>query len=175
MQAIILKKIPIKEYDELIVCYTKDFGKMTYIAKSIMRSTSKQASHLDVLNLVDFSLVSKNPSTMPIITSSYSLNNFGYLKNSLEALAISNYILEIFDKFVFKEDPDPVLWDFLNNKLRSLNILANNESGAEWNTVLVSTQSEISTVLGYDETVDLEDIIQSRLYSLQFVRMVINR
>ena len=33
-QAIILKKIPVREYDELVVCYTKDSGKQVYQAKS---------------------------------------------------------------------------------------------------------------------------------------------
>lgn len=176
MKAIILKKIPVKEYDELVVCYTPDFGKATYVAKSVMRSTSKQASHLDILTLVDFEPVQKNGSVRatPIITKAYSLNNFGNLKNSLTAISVANYILEVFDKFVFENDPDLKLWQFLNDKLIYCDTLAKSSELVDWQDVLSNTQGELSRVLGYDETINLEDIIQSRFNSLTFAREILN-
>ncbi len=169
MQAIILKKIPIKEYDELVICYTPDFGKATYVAKSVLRPTSKQASHLDILTLVDFELVQKNH--LPIITNAYSLNNFGYLKSSLPAVAVANYVLEVFNKFVFENDPDLKLWQFLNNRLTGLDELAT-KSMIDWKTELADTQKEIMEVLGYNETINMEDIVQSHLSSLDFAREI---
>ena len=55
--AIIIKKQNTNEYDQLISCYTKELGKITAIAKSILKHSSVQAMHLDVLNLVEFDLV----------------------------------------------------------------------------------------------------------------------
>src|SRR3990167_10175727 len=116
-QAIILKKIPIREYDELIICYTQNTGKQVYQAKSILRPTSKQAGHLDILNLVDFSLVHKN--SHPIITSAYCLEAFPRLKSSLPAMVAAFFLLECFDKLIFEGEPDLKLWDFLLSKLNS--------------------------------------------------------
>ncbi len=170
MQAVILKKIPVKEYDELIVCYTPDLGKITCVAKSVQRPTSKQAGHLDILNLVDFEPIQKNQ--LPIITNAYSLNNYGNIKNSLPALAIGNYLLEIFDKFVFESDPDVKLWNFLGNTLERLDSLAGTV-GVNWKTEFAGTQNSLLEVLGYNHTTNLEDIIQSRLNSLIFSREVL--
>lgn len=171
VEAIILKKIPTKEYDELVSCYTQDFGKATYAAKSVLRPTSKQASHLDILTLVDFELVQKNH--LPIITNAYSLNNFGNLKSSLPAVAIANYVLEVFDKFVFENDPDLKLWELLNARLVHLNDLAQ-QPVANWKGELAGTQKAVMEVLGYNETINLEDIIQARMSSLAFAREILN-
>ena len=49
-----VKKINVGEYDQLVILYTKEFGKITAIAKSVVKPESKQTSHLDILNLIDF-------------------------------------------------------------------------------------------------------------------------
>ena len=116
-QAVILKKMPMREYDELVICYTKDAGKQTYQEKSILRPSSKQAGHLDILNLVDFSLVHKN--SHPIITSAYCLEPFSRLKSSLPAMATAFFLLECFDKLVFEGEADMRLWEFFLSQLKT--------------------------------------------------------
>src|SRR3989344_9022419 len=110
MKAVIIKKIPIREYNELIVCYTQEEGKQAYQAKSILRPNSKQAGHLDVLNLVDFNLVLGNGH--PIITSAYCLDAFSSLKTSLGAMSVAFFILELFDRAVMEGQTDDKLWNF---------------------------------------------------------------
>lgn len=181
VEAIILKKMATREWDQLVVCYTQDFGKQTYIAKSLSRPTSKQASHLDVLNLVDFELVQKNAVSarslgggggMPIITSAYSLENFARLKQSLPALAVASYILEVFDKFVFDNDPDEKLWEFLNSKLAFFNEQAI-RGDYDWRKTLNDTQNETLVVLGFDHNIDLESITGHRFDSLVFANKIL--
>ncbi len=169
-QAIILKKIPVREYDELVVCYTKDSGKQVYQAKSILRSSSKQAGHLDILNLVDFSLVQKN--SHPIITSSYCLDTFRDLKSSLPALAAAYFLLECFDKLVFEGESDPKLWDFLYSHLREYDRLAR-KGGADWPIVIKSTREDLLKVMGYDSTLPIEQLANAHFKSLQFARSVV--
>ncbi len=169
-QAIILKKIPIREYDELVVCYTKDSGKQTYQAKSVLRPTSKQASHLDVLNLVDFSLIHKN--SHPIIASAYCLEAFRNLKSSLPAMAAAHFLLECFDKLVFDGESDPKLWDFLHSRLSEYDKLAG-KRGVDWSSVIGSSREGLLDVLGYDRESSLENLANARFKSLQFVRKMV--
>lgn len=169
-QAIILKKIPIREYDELVVCYTKDSGKQVYQAKSILRPSSKQAGHLDVLNLVDFSLVKKNNS--PIITSAYCLEAFRNLKSSLPALAAAYFLLECFDKLVFEGESDPKLWDFLHSHLCEYNRLAQ-RGRVSWPIVIKLTREDLLKVMGYNSTLPIEQLADTHFRSLQFARKVI--
>jgi DNA repair protein RecO len=169
-QAIILKKIPIREYDELVVCYTKDSGKQTFQAKSVLRPSSKQAGHLDVLNLVDFSLVHKN--SHPIITSANSLETFRNLKSSLSALAAAYFLLECFDKLVFEGEADPKLWDFLYSHLHEYNQLAE-KRGANWPLLIGASREKLSSVLGYGNDLQLEELANARFKSLQFAQRVV--
>lgn len=171
MQAIILKKIPIREYDELVICYTKDTGKQVYRAKSVLLPTSKQAGHLDILNLVDFSLVHKN--SHPIITSAYCLDAFPRLKSSLPAMAAAFFLLECFDKLIFENEPDPKLWDFLLMKLQNYNELAKADlpMAAPGNENLITyTRQELMQILGYDSSMPIEHLANSQFKSLQFAK-----
>ncbi len=169
-RAIILKKIAIKEYDELIACYTKDEGKQVYRVKSILRPTSKQASHLNVFNFSEFSLVEGNGPS--IIVSAVCLNPFVRLRDSLPALGIGYFLLECFDKMVFENESDPALWDFLYAKLTYLDQLA--EQGTHnWRVVLGSIRKELLEIMGYPEQVTIEELVNAQLQSLQFLEKVL--
>src|SRR3989338_9978242 len=100
-QAIILKKVPLKEDDELIMCYTRDFGKQRYRAKSSTLAHSKQGTHLDVLNHIEFSLVEGKHS--PIIASAASIATFPRIKSSLPGLSAAYVLLECFEKLVYED------------------------------------------------------------------------
>ena len=170
VQAIILKKIPIREYDELVVCYTKDSGKQVYQAKSIRRPTSKQAGHLNVLNLTDFSLVHKN--SHPIITSAYCMESFHAVKSSLPAMTAAFFLLECFDKLIFEGEADPKLWDFLLGKLRDFNSESLNDD-KNWTYTIASARQELLKILGYDPDYPIEQLANSQFKSLQFARKVL--
>lgn len=184
-QAVILKKIPIREYDELVICYTKDAGKQVYQAKSVLLPTSKQAGHLDILNLVDFSLVHKN--SHPIITSAYCLDSFRHLKESLSAMAVAYFLLECFDKLIFENEPDAKLWGFLIGQLDSYNqgpIYRHRKSigksvddrlamSSNLGEVIGQARRQLLQILGYDPNFPIEQLANSELKSLQFAREVL--
>lgn len=169
-QAIIIKKIAIREYDELIICYTKNFGKQTYQAKSVLRPTSKQAAHLDTFNLADFSLVTGNGS--PIITSAESLKTFPGLKANLSALTAGYFLLECFDKLIFENEPDQKLWDFLIAELEKYDQLGT-ESDIDWSQIIAISRKKLLRILGYDPETEIESLTSQRFKSLQLVRKVI--
>ncbi len=166
----ILKKIPVKEYDEILICYTEESGKQLYQAKSILRPTSKQASHLNILSLVDFSLVHKNSN--PIITSAYCLESFYNMKSSLKAMSAAFFLLECFDKLVFEGEADLKLWNFLTDRLYLYNKLAEDRN-TDWAEVIGATRRGILQILGYDLSQSLEQLANSRFNSLQFAHKVL--
>ena len=163
MKAVIIKKIPIREYNELIVCYTQEEGKQAYQAKSILRPNSKQAGHLDVLNLVDFNLVLGNGH--PIITSAYCLDAFSSLKTSLGAMSVAFFILELFDRAVMEGQTDDKLWNFINSRLNYLNGLAFSNN-TNWLNELVQTRKLAMDTLGYGVNADPEFVFSRRFMSL---------
>ncbi|OGM96275.1 MAG: DNA repair protein RecO [Candidatus Yanofskybacteria bacterium RIFCSPHIGHO2_02_FULL_38_22b] len=117
-KAIIIKKQNTNEYDQLVTCYTEEFGKVTAIAKSVLKPSSIQAMHLDLFNLVEFELVSGRG--MPIITGAQVEQTQTNLKTNLPNLAIAYFFVETIDKLAFEYQKDEELWEFLLTTLEEL-------------------------------------------------------
>src|SRR3989344_405200 len=118
IRAIILKKQNTNEYDQLLTCYSEEFGKFVAIAKSILKSGSIQAMHLDSFNLVDFELI--NGKAMPIIAGAQAENCYSWLKESVPSMAIAGFFGEVFDKMVPEMEKDERLWNFLTDVIYKL-------------------------------------------------------
>ncbi len=117
--ALIIKKQHTNEYDQLVTCFTKEFGKLTAIAKSALKMSSTQAMQLDTFNLVDFELV--NGRGMPIIAAAQSINAHRNIKCSLPLLAAASFFLEVVDQIAFDEQRDDGLWELLAGALAAFN------------------------------------------------------
>ncbi|MFH1792345.1 MAG: DNA repair protein RecO, partial [Patescibacteria group bacterium] len=53
-EAIILATKDYSEADRILVVYTKDFGKLSLIAKGVRKTTSKKRGHLEIFNYLKF-------------------------------------------------------------------------------------------------------------------------
>lgn len=118
-KAIIIKKQNTNEYDQFVTCYTQEFGKLTAIAKSVLKSNSIQAMHLDVLNLVDFEVIQGR--SLPIIAGAQSENSYRELKNSIPSLAVAHFFFEVVDKMIPEMEKDEQVWNFMIDLLDKLN------------------------------------------------------
>ena len=173
--ALVLKKTPIREYDELITCYTELFGKRVFQAKSILRPTSKQAPHVGVFNLLDCSTVSSSNGGWPIMTSAMALQTYPSLKSNLAALASGYFFLEVIDMAIFENQPDLDLWKFILSELGRLEKLAtkNASENVNWLANLRGRQSELAALLGYSSPTQLEEIVGSPFRSLHLLNKVL--
>ncbi len=141
-RAIILKKQNTNEYDQLVGCYTQELGKMTALAKSILKKNSIQAMHLDLFNLVEFELV--NGNSFPIITGAQVENTHLKLKSSIKNISAAFTIGDYIDKVVFDYLRDDELWEFLINVLKKLDS-DDNDIGK----TLKDNQEKLLKILGY--------------------------
>lgn len=154
-KAIIIKKQNTNEYDQFVTCYTQEFGKLTAIAKSVLKPTSIQAMHLDILNLVEFELV--EGKAMSIITGAQAEKSYQDLKSSISCLAVANFFEETIDKMVPEFEKEPRLWDFMLDLLDKLNQF---EVGL---TFFRQKQFYLLNILGYSpETINLASAIIGR-------------
>ncbi len=142
-KAIIIKKTPANEFDQLISMYSEDFGTLRAIARGIYRPTSIQSMHLETLNLVEFELV--NGRALPIIASAQMIDQFPGIKSSLRKLAAVQFFTEVVDKISFENEKDPKLWEFLKKILADINSSADNQLVAKFRAY----QTRFLDVLGY--------------------------
>lgn len=135
----------------MIMCYTREQGKQRYIAKSSRLARSKQGSHLDVMNYIEFGLVPGRH--FDIIASAQAVDTFPLLKASLTSLANAFFLFECFDKLVFDGQRDDALWEFLLQALR---------------TGVVDRPAFMAT-LGYHHSTPLADLNPAYFTSLRFL------
>jgi DNA repair protein RecO len=141
-RAIILKKQNTNEYDQLVTCYTEEFGKVVGIAKSILKPSSIQSMHLDIFNLVEFEFV--NGLAMPIITGAQAEETYTNLKNDLPSLAVAYFFTETIDRLAFDYQKDEGLWSFLVSLVADLN-----RGESDTKEFLKTKQIELLDILGY--------------------------
>lgn len=176
-KAIIIKKQNTNEYDQLVTCYTREFGKLTAIAKSVLKPSSIQAMHLDILNLVDFELVEGR--SMPIITGAHSENNYRGIKNSVPLTAGAYFFAEVLDKMVPDSEKDENLWNFTVEVLEKLDRTVKPENLLIF---LKQKQFYLLKLLGWADgninVADMDNIFEAtaekRFKSLDFLYQVIN-
>ena len=142
-KAIILRKQPSREYDQLVTCYSQELGKFTAVAKSSLKMGSIQGRHLDTLNLVDFDLI--NGRATSIIAGAHCERSFRTIKTSLPHLAAASFFLEVVNRIAYDHQADEKLWAFLINTLNDLEQLSEHELLS----LFRQKQRDFLIVLGY--------------------------
>jgi DNA repair protein RecO len=172
IRAIVLKSIPVREYDRLVICYTAEAGKHAYQARGSARHSSIQARHLEPFNLVDFSVVEAR--RQPIIVGAASVRSYSHLKRSLPALAAGFFVLECFDKLVFDGQVDSDLWHYLTNTLESFDADSHNPA-TDWHARVGDAYRGLLAVMGYHGDSSMVELGHANFNSLRFFNEVARR
>ncbi|MCL2149943.1 MAG: DNA repair protein RecO [Dehalococcoidia bacterium] len=116
--AVIIKKTRLGEADVIFTLYTPHLGKIQGIAKSVRKTASRLAGHLELLTYSQVTLArGKNLDT---IIGSQTINSFLPLKSNLELISCGLYLLELINQFTPDETSDPGLFDLVLTSLEHL-------------------------------------------------------
>ena len=118
VEGIILKQTPYKESDVILHVYTKDYGKLSFIAKGVRKLTSKNARAVSPMMVSEFTVSLKKGLSTLIKASPVSY--LRHIKESIESEIVGNYILEYFYRYVEENEPDEMIYEQL---IKSLNAL----------------------------------------------------
>jgi DNA repair protein RecO (recombination protein O) len=118
-EGIVLKKREYKDSDKFVTIFTKDYGKISIVARGIRKITSRRAGSLDTLNKVKISFTQnskdyKNLSEIEVIDSHINI------KNSSLKQGNAFYYIELIDKSLEEDDKNTQLYKLL---VRSLKLL----------------------------------------------------
>jgi len=124
-EAIIIKKTKLGEADSILTLYTPHRGKIQGFARSLRRSKSKMAGHLELLT---HSLVSlARGRNLDTITGSQTINSFLPLKNDLELISYGLYATELVEQFTAEHIENYPLFQLLLEVLHCLCLGGDNE------------------------------------------------
>jgi DNA repair protein RecO (recombination protein O) len=116
--AVIIKKTRLGEADVIFTMYTPHMGKIQGIAKSVRKTASRMAGHLELLTFSQVTFArGKNIDT---VIGSQTINSFLPLKSDLELISCGLYLLELITQFTPDETSDPGLFDLLISSLERL-------------------------------------------------------
>lgn len=150
---IILNKRDVGETDRIYTIYTLEGGKVRSLAKGVRKAQAKLAASLENITLADITII--RARGLGKITGSIVENNFSALKGDYKALLEIFATLNIFDKLVDFENPDPEVFQLLKEYLETVNFCVENQF-AEKNVLLrMGFLTKLLDVLGYTLRVDV--------------------
>ncbi len=116
--AIVIKKTKLGEADTILTLYTPDFGKIQGFARSLRKTKSKLAGHLELLT---HSLVSlARGRNLDTITGSQTIDSFLPLKSNFLLTSYALYATELVNQFTAEHIENYPLFQLLLETLKKL-------------------------------------------------------
>ncbi len=130
-KGIVINKADRGEADQLFSVYTKSFGRVEILGKSIRKISSKLRPGIDIFYFVEIEFI--QGKGYKILTDATPINKFKNLRKSLKRLLIAHRIAEVSDKLIKGEEKDHKIWDLIlevfekldeeSSKLKDLDLL----------------------------------------------------
>ena len=117
-EAIIIKKTKLREADVIFTLYTPHLGKIQAFAKSVRKTRSKMAGHLELLTHSQVSLA--RGRNLDTITGSQTINSFLPLKSDLWLTSCGLYVIELVNQFTADDIENLSLFRLLEATLEQL-------------------------------------------------------
>lgn len=117
-QGIVLKKTNRGEADQLLTIYTKDFGKIEILARAVRKITSKLRAGAEIFYLSEIEFI--QGKAHKTLTDAILIEKFKNLRSDLKKLSIAYKIAETADNLIKEPEPDPRIWQLLNEVFQKL-------------------------------------------------------
>jgi len=129
--AIVLRRIPYGETDNILTLYAVEQGRMSVIAKGARRSNSKLRGASEILTCSRMN-VATGKSSLFILTQAEVRHSYSKLRSDLFRLTHAQYLAEIVEKSASENDPHPEVFSLLRVALLLLERIADPEMASRW-------------------------------------------
>jgi len=116
--AIILNRSAYRESDSLVTVYTRNFGKLTLVARGTKKIQSKLAGHLEPISLADILIIKGRG--FDYVGSALMTNAYLALKDNLNKIYYAGRTVNWFSRLVKDGEPDERLFLLLSRWLEVL-------------------------------------------------------
>ena len=104
----ILKSTDYKESDAILHLYTKEYGRISLLAKGIKKIKSKNASACQTLTLSEFTFIPRKG--LSTLIKAVPVTYFRHIKENIELEIYASYFSEFIYNFTEENDPDEYLY-----------------------------------------------------------------
>jgi DNA repair protein RecO (recombination protein O) len=162
---IILARRNFGEADRILVVYSKNFGRLSLMAKGVRRPKSRKRGHIEVFSLVNFQGVSGKG--MDLMTEAELVDDFGDVRKTLNKISLAYYFAEVIGRITHEGEPNIELYNLIVEYLNKL------KKTKKLKGLRMSFIKDLLTLMGYwpvgremaDPDRELEEIIERQVYS----------
>ncbi|OGU14594.1 MAG: DNA repair protein RecO [Ignavibacteria bacterium GWB2_35_12] len=148
-EAIILKSIKYGDSSKILSIFTRDFGRLSVIAKGARQTKSKFGAALEPMSVSNLCFYKKANRDLHTLSSADSVINFNNIQNSLENMACAMMILESVLQTLVENEMNINLFELLKSSLIELNKTTGNPF-----SIFTLFQIELAHNLGFSMKFD---------------------
>jgi DNA repair protein RecO (recombination protein O) len=115
--AVVVRVVDFSETSKVVTLYTRDFGKITGLAKGAYRRNGPFDSALDLLSIVRVVFIHKTHDAMDLLTESKLERRFKSASTDLDRLHCAFYLAELLSALTGEADANPQLYDAAESTL----------------------------------------------------------
>jgi DNA repair protein RecO (recombination protein O) len=146
----VLRRHRVGETSGVVVCYTRDHGKVRLIAKGVRRGGGRLGAALDPFVVSGVVFYLKPRRGLSLVSSAEVELEFRELRRDVERQSYAAVALELVDRLVAEQAPDPLLFDELCRAMGELDTRPIEDvPGALW-----AFELTLADRLGYAPTLD---------------------
>lgn len=146
--AIILRIIDFSNTSCVVTMYTREFGKISALAKGARRPKNPFEGALDVLSICHVVFVHKSTDALDILTEAKLERRFRAASKDLARLYTAYYFLELTTALTEPADPQPELYDALRAAIVGLD---EGDSSEPW---MLRFEMRLLTIIGHGPALD---------------------
>ena len=144
---IVLRVIAFSETSCIVTLMTREFGKMTAIAKGARRPKSPFEAALDVLAICRIVFLDKSSGGMSLLTEAKLERRFRSSATNLNRLYAGYYIVELLSSLTGEGDSNPELFDLAVETIKTVD--SNKTDESQLNEKLLRFEIKLLELLGH--------------------------
>lgn len=117
-EALILSRNNFSEADRILVVFSKDYGKLSMLAKGVRKPKSRKRGSVEIFSHIKFSAA--KGKNLDLITEAEILNDFSEARKNLRKVAVAYYFVEVVNKITREDEVNIKLFEFLLENLKGL-------------------------------------------------------
>ena len=116
--AFVIGRRNFKEADRILILFTRDFGKISLIAKGVRKLTSRKRGGIEVFNKIKFFAV--KGKNLDILTEVQMMNGFDEVRINLRRMSVGYYFCEVISRTTQEAEKHPELFEILEKYFNKL-------------------------------------------------------
>lgn len=146
--AIVLRVVEFSETSCIVTLMTRDFGKITALAKGARRRKSSFEGALDLLSISRIVFLHKNSESLDLLTEAKLERRFRSAAIDLNRLYSGLYVVELLAAMTDEGDPHPDLYEFAERTIQRI------DAGTDLSATLIRFELGSLEILGHKPMLD---------------------